>query len=195
MRRPPPPRAPRDAGTPLPPPRLVWVSSDIGKGHKVRCIPVIADLELTWSEIAQHVGDDEYVLPAQRFRDPGLNREERDYRLSPASEQAIWRLVKKVAQRAGIPADIAPHTLRHAYCDHVARHAGLQVAQAAMGHANLSTTELYLCQPTLDEVAVAMRNVTLGTEQTFQGQQLSTTHPDKAPTGIEPVYTALQAAA
>jgi site-specific recombinase XerD len=98
-----------------------------------------------WTEITKHVGDDDYVIPAERFRDSGLNRTRRDNSLSPASDQAIWRLVKAVADRAGLPVDeIGPHTLRDAYCDHVARHAGLQVAQQAMGHANLSTTELYL---------------------------------------------------
>jgi site-specific recombinase XerD len=173
----------------------VWVSADIGKGHKERWVPVIADLELVWREIAKHVGDDEYVLPAQRFRDPGINRQRTDYSLSPASEQAIWRLVRKVVERAGIPAKVTPHTLRHAYCDHVARHAGLQVAQQAMGHANLATTELYLGQPTLDEIATAMRGVTLGAEQTFQVPEDSTASAVEAPTGIEPVYTALQAAA
>jgi integrase/recombinase XerD len=133
----------------------VWISPDIGKGSKERWIPVIADLEPVWAEIAENVADDENVIPAQRFRDPGLNRQRRDYATAPASFQAIWRLVKQVAARAGVPADIGPHTLRHAYCDHVARHAGLQVAQHAMGHANLSTTELYLGQPTLDEIAQA----------------------------------------
>ena len=97
--------------------------------------------------------------------------------------------------RAGIPADIATHTLRHAYCDHVARHAGLQNAQAAMGHAHLSTTELYLSKPTLDELAASMRNVRLKSERAFQVVPETATNPDKAPTGIEPVYTALQAAA
>jgi integrase/recombinase XerD len=177
-------------------PGWVWVSSDIGKGQKERWVPVIADLELVWREIAEHVADDEYVVPAQRFRDPGLNRARHDYRLSPASFQAIWRLVKAVTERAGLPAaEVGPHTLRHAYCDHVARHAGLQVAQAAMGHATLSTTELYLSSPTLDEVAQAMRHVTLGTEQTFQVPGNGAAQPEEAPTGIEPVYTALQAAA
>ena len=176
-------------------PGWVWVSADIGKGHKERWIPVIADLELVWTEIAKHVADDEYVLPAQRFRDPGFNQQKRDYATSPASYQAIWNLVKAVAKRAGIPAEIGPHTLRHAYCDHVARHAGLQVAQAAMGHANLSTTELYLGQPTLDELAHAMRNVTLGGEQAFPSPEKRAAIAGEAPTGIEPVYTALQAAA
>jgi len=64
-----------------------------------------------------------------------------------------------------------------------------------MGHANLATTELYLGQMTLDEVALAMRGVTLGDEQTFQGPANRTARQEEAPTGIEPVYTALQAAA
>jgi len=179
-------------------PGWVWVSADIGKGGKERWIPVIADLEPVWEELAG-LADDEYALPAQRFRDPGRNRERRDYALSPASYQAIWRLVKQAVSRAGISANITPHTLRHAYCDHVARHAGLQVAQQAMGHANLATTELYLSAPTLDELAHAMRNVTLGTrpepEHTFQGSEVRPLKPKEAPTGIEPVSTALQAAA
>jgi len=179
-------------------PGWVWVSADIGKGQKERWIPVIADLEPVWDELAA-LGDDEYALPAQRFRDPGRNRERRDYALSPASFQAIWRLVKTITDRAGIAANVTPHTLRHAYCDHVARHAGLQVAQQAMGHANLATTELYLSKPTLDELAHAMRNVTLGThtgpERVFQGSRSRPANPVEAPTGIEPVSTALQAAA
>ena len=143
------------------------------------------------------MADDEYAIPAQRFRDPGINKVRQDYIKHPASEQAIWRLVKKVAARAQIHASIATHTLRHAYCDHVARHAGLQVAQQTMGHANLATTELYLSKPTLDEIATAMRPVTLGTqpEHVFQGQANRAANPEEAPTGFEPVYTALQAAA
>jgi site-specific recombinase XerD len=40
--------------------------------------------------------------------------------------QAIWRLVKTVADCAGIPAEIGAHTLRRAYCDRLAKHAGLR---------------------------------------------------------------------
>ena len=68
-----------------------------------------------------------------------------------------------------------------------------------MGHANLATTELYLGTPTLDEIALAMRGVTLGTDpepqHTFQVPEIGPSKPEEAPTGIEPVYTALQAAA
>jgi site-specific recombinase XerD len=51
-------------------PGWVWVSADIGKDGKERWIPVITDLEPIVAEITRNVADDEYVLPAQRFRDP-----------------------------------------------------------------------------------------------------------------------------
>jgi hypothetical protein len=50
-------------------PGWVWVSADIGKGGKERWIPVITDLEPIWEDLAT-LADDEYALPAQRFRDP-----------------------------------------------------------------------------------------------------------------------------
>ena len=68
-----------------------------------------------------------------------------------------------------------------------------------MGHASLATTEIYLSTPTLDELASAMRHVTLGTntrpERLFQVEANRAAKPEEAPTGFEPVYTALQAAA
>ena len=68
-------------------PGWVWVDASIGKGQKERWVPVIADLEPIWAAIASNVADDEYVIPAQRFRDPGRNRERVDYLRSPASER------------------------------------------------------------------------------------------------------------
>jgi len=48
----------------------VWVSADIAKGRRERWVPVIADLAPIAAEIRTDVGFDEYVLPAQRFRNP-----------------------------------------------------------------------------------------------------------------------------
>ena len=64
-----------------------------------------------------------------------------------------------------------------------------------MGHANLSTTDIYLSQPTLDEIASAASGVTLKSERAFQVAPDPATKAEEAPTGIEPVYTALPAAA
>ena len=89
-------------------------------------------------------------------------------------------------------------TRHHAFGDHVARLSGdVRVAQYLLGHATLGTTEAYLGSPTLDQLAGAVEGVLFGvaSEQTFQGPRREPANPVEAPTGFEPVYTALQAAA
>jgi integrase/recombinase XerD len=170
----------------------------VGKGAKERWVPVLPELASVVAEIRSDVASDEYVLPAQRFRDPGVNRDRRDYRRRRSSEQALWRLVGRVGERAGIPWRVKPHTMRHAFADHVARLSGdVRVAQYLLGHATLGTTEAYLREPTLDQLASAVEGVLFGvpTEHTFKGARIRPTNPVEAPTGIEPVSTALQAAA
>lgn len=46
--------------------------------------------------------------------------------------------------------------MRHAFGDHVARHAGIKNAQALLGHADVGTTQMYTGAPTLDEPAKAI---------------------------------------
>ena len=170
----------------------------VGKGARERWVPVLPELAAVVAEIRSDVSHEEYVLPAQRFRDPGVNRQRRDYRRQRSSEQALWRLVARVGERAGIPWRVKPHTMRHAFADHVARLSGdVRVAQYLLGHATLGTTEAYLRHPTLDQLASAVEGVLFGvpTEQTFQGARIGRANPVEAPTGIEPVSTALQAAA
>jgi integrase len=160
--------------------------------------PVLPELIPVVAEIRSDVAHDEYVLPAQRFRDPGINRSRQDYRRRRSSAQAVWRLVARVGERAGVPWRVTPHTMRHAFADHVARLSGdVRVAQHLLGHATLATTAAYLSHPTLDQLANAVEGVLLGipSEQTFQGSRIRPANPVEAPTGIEPVSTALQAAA
>lgn len=54
--------------------------------------------------------------------------------------------------------------MRHAFADHVARLAGVRAAQILLGHASIQTTEGYLGQPTLDELARVMTGVTFSAE-------------------------------
>ena len=55
-------------------PGWVWVSPDIAKGSRERFVPVTPDLAPVVAEIRAFVAGDEYVLPAERWRDPGCNK-------------------------------------------------------------------------------------------------------------------------
>jgi integrase len=170
-------------------PGFIWVSADIAKGGRERWVPVIADLQTVVNDVLTTVGDDEFVLPAQRWRDPGTNTERRSLSSRPMSAQALYYLVGRVAARAGIQAHVHPHLMRHAYGDHIAKHAGLLIAQAVLGHASVETTRsTYVGRVTLDELAAAVNDVSytqIGLPPAKEAQM-----PRKAPTRFELVQTA-----
>jgi site-specific recombinase XerD len=173
-------------------PGFVWVSQDIGKGSRERWIPVIADLIPVWDDIHRHVADDEYVLPAQRWRNPGLNTERKELAKRPMSAQGVYYLVGRVAKRAGIQAHVHPHLMRHAFGDHIAKRAGLLIAQAMLGHADVSTTRsTYVGAVSLDDLTAAVIDLSFDMHSLPLGETPSET--DKAPTGIEPVDSASRA--
>ena len=108
-----------------------------GKGSRQRLVPVGAQA-LRW--VRRYL--DARRAAAPRRLDPGtifLNRSGR-----PLSRQGLWLILKRSALRAGLRASVSPHTLRHSFASHLLeRGADLRSVQAMLGHADISTTQIY----------------------------------------------------
>ena len=108
----------------------------IGKGDKQRLVPigeVAADAIQSYME--------ERFPPASRQYDDllFLNRFGK-----PLSRVAIFKLVKKQAQAAGVHKEISPHTFRHSFATHLIENgADLRIVQEMLGHESILTTEIY----------------------------------------------------
>jgi integrase/recombinase XerD len=109
----------------------------LGKGAKERLVPV-GEVALDWVQ--------RYTVEA---RPPLLDGRQSDAlfvtsRGQPMTRQAFWHLIKRHAAQAGIHGAISPHTLRHAFATHLLNHgADLRVVQLLLGHADISTTQIY----------------------------------------------------
>ena len=108
-----------------------------GKGSKTRLVPFGAEAR-AWIEryLSQARGA---ILGAQVADALFVTA-----RGAAMTRQMFWTLVKKHALKADIHAPLSPHTLRHAFATHLLNHgADLRVVQLLLGHADISTTQIY----------------------------------------------------
>lgn len=114
----------------------------LGKGSKERVVPVGRSARQAISAYLMR-GRPELERPATR-RVPGdpLLLNARGGRLS---RQSCWKLVTGAGERVGIaPGKLSPHVLRHSCATHMLEHgADIRVVQELLGHASLSTTQIY----------------------------------------------------
>ena len=123
--------------------KVVQVSLDmgvvriLGKGAKERLAP-LGEEAVSWIE--RYRREARPALLGPRKSDALFVTA----RGGPMTRQAFWGLVKRHARAAGIPREISPHTLRHAFATHLINHgADLRVVQLLLGHADISTTQIY----------------------------------------------------
>ena len=109
----------------------------VGKGSKERLVPV-GEEALTW--IRRYMDNARPEILAGRQVDALFVT----LRGASMTRQAFWYLVRRYAEQAGIRKGISPHTLRHAFATHLLNHgADLRVVQMLLGHADISTTQIY----------------------------------------------------
>lgn len=120
----------------------------LGKGDKERIIP-IGEVAIDWLN--------QYLATArgQLLKDQSspyvfLNAHGRQL-----TRQGVWKNLKALVRQAGITKNVTPHTLRHSFATHILENgADLRVVQELLGHADISTTQIYthISQKRLTEV-------------------------------------------
>jgi len=108
-----------------------------GKGNKERLVPV-GEESLSW--VRRYMDQARPDILAGRQADALFVT----LRGASMTRQAFWYLIRRYANQAGIRREISPHTLRHAFATHLLNHgADLRVVQMLLGHADISTTQIY----------------------------------------------------
>ena len=109
----------------------------MGKGSKERIVPI--------GMVARRSVED-YLLNSRPVLAKGQKVEELflTRRAKAMTRQGFWKILKAYVRQSNIKADVSPHTLRHAFATHLLdRGADLRSVQQMLGHADISTTQIY----------------------------------------------------
>lgn len=107
-----------------------------GKGEKERMIPIHPEAALWLRRYLESAADGQNGEPGALFANHLGGR---------LSRQGFWKIIKKHAADSGIQGEITPHTLRHSFAVHLLENgADLKALQEMLGHADLSSTIMYV---------------------------------------------------
>jgi integrase/recombinase XerD len=110
----------------------------VGKGDKERLVPIGPD---AMRSITRYIDEVRVHQPVQRKAEDLVFLNARGAGLSRV---AVFNLVKELAVKAGIRTSISPHTFRHSFATHLVEGgADLRAVQEMLGHASITTTEIY----------------------------------------------------
>ena len=108
-----------------------------GKGHKERMIPIYPQAAAAVKEYVEQVHP-------KLARDPDEKALFLNLRGDRLTRQGFWQILKGYAKSSGLEVEITPHTLRHSFATHMlSGGADLRSVQELLGHANISTTQVY----------------------------------------------------
>ncbi len=108
-----------------------------GKGDKTRLVP-LGEEAVDW--IQRYLDESRPKILDGQLADSLFVTQ----RGGAMTRQAFWYIIKRYATRGGIDKHLSPHTLRHAFATHLLNHgADLRVVQMLLGHADISTTQIY----------------------------------------------------
>jgi integrase/recombinase XerD len=109
-----------------------------GKGGKQRLVPVGS---FALAAVEDYLTVARPTLVSAKVASPAMFLNARGGRLS---RQSAWTVLAKAAKRAGVTADVSPHTLRHSFATHLLDGgADVRVVQELLGHASVTTTQVY----------------------------------------------------